>query len=163
MRLELAKISEYDDFYALKADDSNVFWTGWSNKPDYERLKEFYFNVINNLKSIRDRRIYLVHEDDQIVGYIYIDYVDETTFAISPAISSKCQGKGYGKTAIGLAIKEGLSLGFRNMEAYIREDNIASQKCFEFNGVHKTEEYKNLFIENQNKEIKMIKYYYESK
>ena len=163
MILKLAELDEFDDFYGLKADDSNVFWTGWSNKPDYEKLKEFYYNVINNLKTIKDRRIYLAHEEDKIVGYIYIDYVDEDTFAISPAISSLYQGKGYGKIAIGLAIEEGLRLGFKNMEAYIREDNIASRKCFEFNGARETEEYRNLFIENQNKEIKMIKYYYESK
>ena len=163
MELKLAKLDNYDEFYKLKSDKSNIYWTGWSNSPDYEKLKEFYYNVINNLKTIKDRRIYLAYENDEVVGYVYIDYVDDDTFALSPAVHSKFQGKGYGKQIIGLGIKEGLNLGYRNMEAYIREDNIVSQKCFEYNGAHKTEEFKNLFIENLNKEIKMIKYYYESK
>lgn len=163
MILELAKLDKYDDYYKLKADDSNVFWTGWSNKPDYENLKKFYIETIKNLKTIKDRRIYLAYEEDKCIGYIYIDYVDDDTFALSPAIGSEFQGKGYGKQIIGLGIQEGLKLGFKNMEAYIREDNIASQKCFEYNRAHKTDISKKLFIENKNQEIKMIKYYYESK
>lgn len=161
MIVKLAELEDFDDYYKLKADDSNVYWTGWSNKPDYERLKKFYSEIINNLKTLKDRRIYLAYEEDKCIGYIYIDYVDEETFALSPAISSEVQGKGYGKELIGLGIKEGLNLGFKKMEAYIREDNIASIKCFEFNGAHKTDKYKNLYIENQNKKIKMIKYLYE--
>lgn len=163
MELKLAKKEDFDEYNKLKSDDSNINWTGWSNKPDYENLKKFYENTINNLKTIKDRRIYLAYVDNQIVGYIYIDYVDDNTFALSPAISSDYQGKGYGKQIISLGIEEGLKLGFKNMEAYIREDNIVSQKCFEYNGAHKTDIYKNQFIENKNQDIKMIKYLYQSK
>lgn len=160
MILKLATLEKFDEFYKLKVDDSNVFWTGWANKPNYEKLKEFYTKIINNLKTTKDRRIYLAYEENKCIGYIYIDYVDEDTFALSPAISSEVQSKGYGKKLIGLGIKEGLNLGFKKMEAFIREDNIASQKCFEYNGAHKTDTYKEIYIENQNKEIKMIKYLY---
>ena len=163
MKLTIAKIEDFDEYYKLKSDDSNIYWTGWFNKPDYDNLKRFYIETINNLKTIKDRRIYLAYEDNKVVGYIYIDYVDDDTFALSPAISSEYQGKGYGKQIIDLGIQEGLKLGFKNMEAYIREDNIASQKCFEYNGAHKTDTSKNLYIENKNQDIKMVKYYYESK
>ena len=49
------------------------------------------------------------------------------------------------------------------MEAYIREDNVVSQACFEYNDAHKTDISKDLYIENLNKTIKMIKYYYQTK
>lgn len=160
MRLELARLEDFDKYYELKIEDSNVFWTGWKNKPDYEVLRKFYFDKVVNLKTIKDRRIYLAYENNIIVGYVYIDYVDENTFALSPAISANYQGKGYGKKLIKLAIQEGLNLGFKNMEAYIREDNIASQKCFENNGAIKTNIYNNVYIENKNEYIKMYKYYY---
>ena len=163
MILKLAKLDDFDEYYKLKSDESNIYWTGWSSKPDYDNLKKFFNKTITNIKTNKDRRIYLAYEDNEIIGYIYIDYVDDDTFALSPAISSEYQGKGYGKQIIGLGIKEGLNLGFKNMEAYIREDNIASQKCFEYNGAHKTDIVKNLYIENKNQDIKMIKYYYQSK
>lgn len=161
MILKPAELSEFDKFYKLKIEENNIYWTGWSDRPNYDNLKKFYSEVINNLKTIKDRRIYLAYEDDKCIGYIYVDYVDEETFALSPAISSEVQGKGFGKELIGLGIKEGLNLGYKKMEAYIREDNIASIKCFEFNGAHKTNIYRNQYIENQNKEVKMIKYLYE--
>ena len=163
MIIELAKLKDFDEYYKLKSDENNIFWTGWSDKPNYENIKKFFIETINNLKTIKDRRIYLAYEDKKIVGYLYIDYVDDDTFALSPAISSDYQGKGYGKELIGLGIKEGLKLGFKNMEAYVREDNIASQKCFEYNNAHKTDIYKNQYIENKKQEIKMIKYLYQSK
>lgn len=163
MELYLAKIEDFDEYYKLKSDENNIYWTGWSNKPNYENIKKFYIDTINSLKTIKDRRIYLAYEDEKIVGYIYLDYVDDDTFALSPAISSDCQGKGYGKQIINLGIKEGLKLGFKNMEAYIREDNIASQKCFKYNNAHKTDIYRNQYIENKKQEIKMIKYLYQSK
>lgn len=163
MELKFAKIDDFDEYYKLKSDDSNIYWTGWSNKPNYENLKKFYIETINNLKSIKDRRIYLAYVDNKVVGYIYIDYIDDDTFALSPAINSEYQGKGYGKQIIELGIQEGLKLGFKNMEAYIREDNVVSQACFEHNGAHKTDISKDLYIENLNKTIKMIKYYYQTK
>ena len=163
MKIKLAEIKDFDDYYRLKSDDTNIYWTGWSNKPNYENIKKFFIETINNLKTIKDRRIYLAYEDNNVVGYIYLDYVDKDTFALSPAISCDCQGKGYGKLIIGLGIEEGLKLGFKNMEAYVREDNIASQKCFEYNNAHKTDIYKNQYIENKKQEIKMIKYFYQSK
>lgn len=163
MFLSLAKLDEFDEFYKIKIEKNNIFWTGWANEPDYLKLKNFYDNCIYNLKTIKDRRIYLAHDKDAVVGYVYIDYVNNDTFAVSPAISSNFQGKGLGKKLIELVIKEGLKLGYKNMEAFIREDNIASQKIFEFNGVHKTEIYKDVYIENQNRNIKMYKYYYSTK
>ena len=163
MKLLLANINEYDYFFQLKKEKSNLFWTGWNEEPNYLSLKSFFENVINNNKTKKDRKIYLVHEDNEIVGYIYIDYVDDATFHISPGISEKCQGKGYGKKAIDLALKEGIRLGFNKAEAYIREDNIASRSCFEKCGFIETNKYENKFIPNQNKEIKMIRYLYENK
>lgn len=163
MILRLIELKDIDAFYELKADPSNVFWTGWKNLPEYSNIKKFVENVINNLKTIQDRRIYVAEDNGEIIGYVYIDYVNEDTFHLSPAVHSKYQGKGYGKELIGLGLKEGLRLGYKNMEAYIREDNVVSQKCFEYNGAHKTDTYQNKYIENQEKEIKMIRYLYESK
>lgn len=163
MELLLAKIDEYNNFYQIKKEHSNLFWTGWNNEPNYDKLKPFFLNVINNNKTKTDRKIYLVHDDGEIVGYIYIDYVDDETFHISPAISEKYQRKGYGKKAIDLAVKEGISLGFNKAEAYIREDNIASRRCFEKCSFIETNKFENKYIPNQNKEIKMIRYIYENK
>lgn len=162
MILKLVTKDDYDNFYKLKSDESNIFWTGWNDKPDYDNLKEFFNKTIDNLKDLKDRRIYLAFDNELVIGYIYIDYVDDNTFHLSPAIYSDYQGKGYGKELIRLGIKEGLKLGYKNMEAYIREDNIASQKCFEYNGAIKTDKYELKFIPNLNKEIKMVRYLLES-
>lgn len=154
---------DFDKFYELKADDSNIYWTGWINKPDYDNLKTFYTDIVNNQDNLKKRKIYLAYDNNEVIGYIYIDYVNDDTFHLSPAIHSKFQGRGYGKELIKLGIQEGLRLGYKNMEAYIREDNLASQKCFMYNNALKTDIYENKYIENLNKEIKMIRYFYESK
>lgn len=164
MILKLATTEDFDSFYKLKSDESNIFWTGWNDKPDYDNLKIFFNNTtIDNVKEKKDRRIYIAFDNNIAIGYAYIDYVDENMFSLSIGIHSDFHGKGYGKELVKLSIQEGLKLGYKNMEAYIREDNIASQKCCEYNGVIKTDKYEIKYIPNLNKELKMVRYLYESK
>ena len=163
LHLELAKKNDFLSFYLLKREKSNVFWAGWISKPILKELLTFFNKAIKDSNNKESRKIYMVNRGVSLMGYIYIDYVDDDTFHISPAISERYQGKGYGKEAIDLAVKEGINLGFNKAEAYIREDNIASRKCFEKCGFVQTDIYENKYIPNQNKEIKMIRYLYENK
>ena len=157
--LKLATIDDFDLFYAIKKEESNMYWSGHVKEPVYEDLKIFYISVIEHRYTL-DRDIYIIYRNEfEKCGYIYLDRIDNITGLISIGVAEKYSNIGIGTKAIEqicniATIKYGLHV----LTSEIREDNVASQHTFENNKFQRTAKYRNVYIENIKKHIKMFEY-----
>lgn len=159
--IRLAELRDFDFFYDLKCEDSNIFWTGHSEKPERDNLLSFFVKAVEDADRPGTRKIYIVEEDGMKVGHLYItpENCGGGYFELATAISEKYWGAGYARKAIALGLEEGKKLGFHKMRDSIREDNIASMKAYQACGVTVTDEYRMVYIPRLGKEIRM--YYIE--
>lgn len=146
-----ADIENYNDFYQLRCEKKNIYWSGHTDKPNYNNFKNWY----NDNKE----KIYLAYIGNKAIGYIYL-YTKKDSIELSIGISEEKEGKGYASFLIGYFINliENTKL---IIEANIFESNIASQKVFLKNGFIKTDE----FIKKKicNKTERQFKYIYKYK
>ena len=111
-------------------------------------------NITDN--SLRD--IYIATIDGESVGYAYIDYNSEAEIEISLGVSNKMSGKGYG-TDIIRNLVEKYKETYRYIVAYVRKDNIRSQKAFFKAGFVRLDEMKTVIDEREN-ELALDKWQY---
>lgn len=161
MRLRLANKEDFGFFYELKSEEYNIFWTGGNDKPQKDRLKEFFNNAIDKAKEPDARKIYIIENDEgEKVGHQYIIPNGEE-YDLATAICERFAGRGYGKTAIMLGLDEGRKMGYKRMVGSIREDNIASMKAYSACGVKVLDEYREVYIPQLDKNVKMYVVVYE--
>lgn len=147
MRLIKAEIEDFDFFYDIKCEEENLFWCGYVTKPDRERLYAFWKrNITEN--PLRD--IYIANANGESAGYVYVDYNSEEEIELSLGVSSKMSGKGYGTIIIRNLVEE-YKDKYKYITAYIREDNIRSQKVFGNAGFVCLQEKKMIMDEKENK------------
>lgn len=159
--LQLAKMEDFDFFYQIKCENSNIFWTGHDKRPDYEELKHFFEKCIRHQAEADARKIYIILHGSVPVGHLYLipnNFSDEKNrmFDLAPAILEKYWRHGYAKEAIRLGLEKGKSLGFTEMRTSIREDNGASLQAFQSCGVQITDEFKMVYIPMLGREVKMF-------
>lgn len=70
--IRLAELNDFDFFYDLKCEDSNVFWTGHGEKPKRDNLLCFFTKAVENADESEARKIYIVEDDGMKVGHLYI-------------------------------------------------------------------------------------------
>lgn len=159
--IRLAELKDFDFFYDLKCEDSNVFWTGHGEKPKRENLLSFFIKAIENADRSDARKIYIVEDDGMRVGHLYITPENSGGgyFELATAISERYWGRGYARKAIALGLEKGKKLGFHKMRDCIREDNIASMKAYKACGVTVMDEYRMVYIPKLGKKVRM--YYIE--
>lgn len=161
--IRLAKKEDFDFFYEIKSEDLNIFWAGWSTKPDKENLRLFFYDAVENAGKKESRKIYIVeNEEGKDVGYIYILPTNNEEYELPCSILSSYNGRGYGRQAIKLGLAEGKRLGFKKMVTSIREDNIASLKAYTSCGVKVLDKYHDYYIPRLEKNVKMyyVEYFY---
>lgn len=155
MKLKKAEIKDFDFFYNIKCEEDNLFWCGYLTKPEREKLYAFWEkNITGN--SLRD--IYIATIDGESVGYAYVDYNSAAEIEISLGVTNKMSGKGYG-TDIIRSIVDKYKGRYRHIVAYVREDNIYSQKAFYKAGFVCLEETKTVIVEREN-ELVLNKWQY---
>ena len=155
LRIRLADYDDFDFFFDLKSEESNIFWTGGVTAPDKDNLKTFFYKAVDDASSVDTRKIYIVeNENGEKVGHLYI-LPDGDEYDLPCAILSEYGGRGYAKEAIRLGLEEGKRLGFKRMVGSIREDNIASMKAYQACGIKVLDEYREVFIPKLNKNVKM--------
>ncbi|MCI9270111.1 MAG: GNAT family N-acetyltransferase [Dorea sp.] len=155
MILKKAEIKDFDFFYNIKCEEDNLFWCGYFTKPERGNLYAFWDkNITDN--SLRD--IYIATIDGESVGYAYIDYNSEAEIEISLGVSNKMSGKGYG-TDIIRNLVEKYKETYRYIVAYVRKDNIRSQKAFFKAGFVRLDETKTVIDEREN-ELALDKWQY---
>lgn len=146
--LRLAKESDFDSFYSIKSEKPDIYWGGHLSTPNKGRLYDFFKK---HLDKDSFRRIYVVTlYDSEVIGYVYLDRIDEKRAEVSIGISEKFSGNGYGKLAICQCGGVAKQLGYKMLVAYIREDNMRSQNLFSHIGFSKTDIQISRCIENLN-------------
>lgn len=156
--LKEATLDDFSFFYQIKCETENIYWCGYIEKPKEENLLNFWNKTLN--QEGKKRRIYICKVQDHPVGYIYLDKIKENNYEISVGISDSETGKGYGREAVRQATLMAESEAADSILAYIREDNIRSQKLFERIGFQRQNQFRVLSLENGDKEIKLWQYQY---
>lgn len=154
--IRLATKEDFDFFYELKSEESNIFWTGGEKKPEEENLRRFFYDAVDHAAEPQSRKIYIIeNEEGEKVGHLYIIPRGEE-HDLPCAILSRYRGKGYAKQAIRLGLMEGKRLGFKRIKGSIREDNLASMKAYAETGFKMTDEYREVYIPKLGRTVKMF-------
>ncbi len=165
MKLKFKKCdeSDFEDFYILRVDEENVYWTGYDSKPNKDNLKVWYLNQLKRT----DRILFIVRSDeaDEPVGYLYLDIVGDNNNIIETGhgVNSKYKGQGLGTEIIKFAINYSRDVltFIDEVDGWILEDNIGSIKNVLKNGYNETDDRKETFLENLNTYKTMRKYVYK--
>lgn len=182
--LRKAKIDDFDFFYSIKSEKSNIYWTGHDKKPDAFSLKIWFEGQINSEK----RLIYIIYLNDVKVGYSYLDIItdsiieteglekilespktlidnsyinkkDKVIIEISIGISEVYQNQGLGNFAIETLLKLIKNeYKFFKIICWILENNVTSQKIFKKNSFYPTIDVRNQYIPCDDKTYQMRKY-----
>lgn len=148
-----ARIKDYDFYYDLKSEPSNIYWSGHKNKPDYNSFKKWYIeNAIEQRISFK-----FIEWKGEKIGAIYFKIDDKICTYLGLAISEKFQGKGIARLAVEKFI-ECVKYNYHNCEVIrflIREDNNISIKIHEKLGCRKTGKFEYTFLVSDDKDIKM--------
>ncbi len=155
-----AAASDFDFFYSIKCDADNIYWSGHTSPPSRENLVGFFSSGIQNPDIHTKRTIFIVEEqpNNNRVGYLYFDPVKGGSAEISIAIMQEFSGRGYGRQAVRTLCDMAFGLGFNKITAMVREDNLRSQRMFRHAGFETTGLFTFQFIDNLNKEVKMLEF-----
>ncbi len=156
--LRLAHDNDFDLFYKIKSEDVNIYWTGYLNKPVYEKLKVTFINWIANSNRAESRKVYIVLFGKERVGYLYMDPCQQDEVELSIAVLSEFAGRQIGQNAYAEAINILRKQGARCAFAYVREDNHRAEKILLANGFVKELNYRTAFIQSLNREIRQFRY-----
>lgn len=158
MELRRAKECDFDFFYNLKCQNHSIKWSGFKEKPDRNRMWNFYKNTLCDKKQNdgRIRKLYIIEQDGLKIGYIGIDELSEPCIFDMPiGIDEAFIGKGYSVKAILLGLEKAKALGYSVMKGSIREDNVASMKAYEKCGATIKDTYREVYVEDRKCKIKM--------
>ncbi len=137
-----ASEKDFEGYYDIKCQDGDIFWMGFSGKPDKDNLKKCFMSRLGGLGDHSgNKKIYIGKPADggDVLGYVQFTF-DEDELEIGISIGEASQGKGIGKAAVKEAVKV-LAGVKQKVFARIRDDNIRSQKCFLDNGFVRTDKY----------------------
>lgn len=126
-----ASHSLYDEYYIIRSEKNNLFWTGYENPPDYKLFKEWFKQRIND----PDRYLYLLYSNDNCIGSLNIDYYAKYAI-IGYSVKKKFEGKGFGTFLVKEAIKiiklsKDIRKQIYQVKALIFEKNNRSIKLIE--------------------------------
>lgn len=137
--LREAELKDYDDYYLIRSEKNNLYWTGYEHPPDYQLFSQWFADRLKD----PSRDIYLLFVNKECAGSLHIDYYDDEIF-IGYSVKEKFAGKGYGTILVREAVnlsekaKEGKN-GIKYIRAWINSLNIASVKVVEKNGFSATQ------------------------
>lgn len=153
-------LTNFDEYYQLRCERENIYWTGYMEAPQRDKLKSW---CTNQLKR-NDRTFFLVksrNSGNKVIGYVYIDR-NESTIDISYAVGTNYTGNGLGSEIIYLATKycKDTFKSIKELDAWVIYNNIRSIKCFTNNNWIESEKYKKIFLQSLNRYVIMRKYIY---
>ncbi|WP_255401678.1 GNAT family N-acetyltransferase [Sporanaerobacter sp. PP17-6a] len=157
-------IEDFDDFYMLRCDEENIYWTGHREKPDRDKLYKWYLEQLKRT----DRIMFLVKADslDEPVGYLYLDIVNnngEIVAETGHGVNSKYKGRGIGTQIIKFAVDYTTNelKHINKIDGWILEDNVGSIRNVLKNGYIETGEKKRVFIDETSGFKNMKRYIYK--
>lgn len=142
IRLIGATIDDFEDYYKIRCEPSDIFWMGHTSPPDYQMIFGVFSERLgtNSLSKNGDKVIYMAkNANDESVGFLMLSL---TNYGIEIGVSlfEKYQGHGFGTRIIKDALFLCQNYNFI-IYARIRDDNTASQKIFLKNGFCRTENF----------------------
>ena len=134
VNLRLATKNDFAFFFRLKCDIDNVVWSGHAAPPEWNFLKDWYFD---KFKDNSVRQVFIGECDDRRIGYIYL-LNKNSCIEVTLGIATTEAGHGMGRKLITLAMQKISELyDPRLIEAWIFEENKASVRAFEAVGFRK--------------------------
>lgn len=137
-----ASIDDFEDYYQIRCEPSDIYWMGHTSAPDYLMIYGVFSERLGpkTLSEVGDKVIYMAKDtNDETIGFTMLSLTD-SGIEIGISLSQKKQGMGFGTEMI----SETLTLALvydTTIYARIRDDNTASQRIFTKNGFVKTEQY----------------------
>jgi hypothetical protein len=153
-----ATVDDYGFFYSIKSEESNIYWTGHDQKPDYAGLERWFQTQIEG----ENRIIYIIFLEGIKVGYCYLDFVNDNQIEIGGlAICDKYQKKKIGSIAF-KKFSRMISSQFSDREliGWVPDINISSRKMVERSNFKPTEETKPYYWPLEDRTILIRKYVY---
>lgn len=134
---------DFEDYYRVRCDPTDVYWNGFTSKPEYESFKVGFMKRTGyaRFSEPEDRRNYLIKTigDDITLGFVQLIMRADCVY-LGYSILQLFQGNGYATEALRLGIK--LACSYSNQICLnIRDDNIASQRVAQKCGFVPTEKY----------------------
>lgn len=157
MKLRLPQTSDFEFYYDLKCESSSIYWGGFEKPPDKEGLRIHFLRLMQG--EIPKRKLYLLEDQGRPVGYLQLTRNSETEIEFGYGVSERFRGCGYGSAIVGEAKR--LVSEMENtvdLIAYVREDNYASRKCCEKNGMLQTDKYDIRHFALDRADVKMDQY-----
>lgn len=142
IKLTGASIGDFEDYYKIRCEASDIFWMGHTSPPNYQMIYGVFSERLgtNQLSKIGDKVIYMAKEDNNVtVGFVMLS-LTSSGIEIGISLFQKYQSLGLGTKIIAEALPMSLSYN-HTVYARIRDDNTASQKIFIKNGFNRTEEF----------------------
>ncbi len=163
LHFERCSMDTFELYYRLKCDDENIYWTGHTQKPDKENLREWYARQLQR----EDRIMFLIRSNmdkDEAIGYLYLDIVGTNNDVVETGhgVNSTVKGIGIGTKIIKFAI-DYCSNNLPNVTAidgWVLWNNIGSIKNLLKNNYIKTGETKTVFLESTGRDEIMERYTY---
>lgn len=137
--LKEVEVSDYANYYYIRSEKENLFWTGYDNPPHKER----FFNWFKDRIADQHKHLYLLFDDKVCVGSLNVDFYDDYV-AIGYSTITRYKGKGYATYLVGESIRIAREAKEKNPElkkviAWINYQNEASIRVVEKNGFQKSE------------------------
>jgi len=142
----------FEDFYFLKSDNNNMYWTGHTSKPNPSDLKNWFSKQLLN----EERDIYLFYKiKEACVGYLYVDFLDSGIVEIAYGIHEDFIGRGLGTNLIHQSI-EIIRTNYPEIikiTAWVISDNVGSIEILLKNSFKVTGVKKEMFLKSFKKMV----------
>lgn len=115
----------------LKLQPISILDIEWLDKTEYkglsaERRKELVEDSDRGLYNGEFFRFFIVKSGEENVGVINMRGHGKEVVSVAPEILKEFRGRGFGEKSLKIAYSLAKELGFREITAGIREDNLAS-------------------------------------
>lgn len=137
-----ASSEDFDDYYRIRCEPSDIYWMGHTSAPDYQMIRSVFHERLgsNALSVAGDKVIYMArNEKEETVGFTMLSL---TEFGIEIGISllQRYHGQGFGTQMVEEVLSIAKSLN-KPIFACIRDDNYASQRIFIKNGFQRSDHF----------------------
>lgn len=159
--IEKANLDFFDIFYKIKCEESNVYWSGHLDKPEYNNLREWYIKQLDS----ENRIIFKIIYKKANVGYLYYDIQTNEVIELSYAVLEEFSGLGIGSSAVAKAIeycKNSIHATYK-IRAYVAHTNIPSEKIMYKNNFKKTNNSYVQILKKTNEKVIMQEFLYNYK
>ncbi len=143
IKLKGASLNDFEDYYQIRCEPSDIYWMGHTSPPDYQMIRGVFSERLapKTLIEVGDKVIYMAKDaNGDTVGFAMLS-LTEDGIEIGISLLQRYQGLGYGTEIISEITSLAIGEYEQTLFARIRDDNTASQRIFLKNGFKRTEQF----------------------